>query len=959
MNNWVCYTLVILIVLIGGFMEKIKGFFKKIWEFIKAKKVLSIIIASVLVAAIVATIILWPFGNNASVGGDDEFDRPQGDTLYTVNVKTVGGMAMKDINVYIYTDDSLNDMIDYTKTNDKGEATFNLDKSSNYAIVLTPVPKGYNVEESYKFDGTTKNIVLSSSLVTNEDISTTTLELGDVMYDFAVMKPDGTEIKLSEVLKTKKLVVLNFWYTTCSWCLEEFPLMQELYKDYSDDIEIIALNPMEDNNAVDGFQKQYGYTFPMAACPSSWANTFSVQGYPTSIFIDQYGVICVVESGAITSKRPWVCAFDHFTAEDYEQKLCENGIRDLVTQVKPTFEMPSSDEIAATINSGNINVTYSAETEDENAEYFWPYIIGEKSGRSCIYASNKGIDGSYAIIYASVELKAGQAVGFDYLASSELGCDVMYVIVDDEDVFQISGVSTPEKWQSCYPCVAEKDGTYEIALCFLKDEDGAAGDDTVYIDNMRVVDKSQIDTATYLPRYAATADENDNYTYVKVVYNEKDGYYHVGSENGPLLLADLMGYTPFNEEESVQTIVMNGDADEKGVSLYDKKEEDGLGMVQYFSYASNSRINGVCTVNEELAEMLKQVARVAGFEDDENEWLKMCKYYQAYGAGTAQLEDPIKGVSTFSAFTATIGKNVATNKFTYDRAIIPRGMFSKFVPSKSGVYRFTSKSDYKDGIDAWIFDKDGKIIYTYEHDEKLYTDPNNCSMVYYMEAGTPYFINMAFWDVYATGTINFDVEYIGASHQLFRLAAPGYFTYDTDATGTAMYDIIAGGIEPVLKDGKYYDSEDGSLIYCDFTGLSTVFDRSITDMIDMGGFDFSKSETDGEILAYLKQNDNDVEKTKEYLEKLWGEEYDANTDIYELDDIFAGRYHGDGEDRTEDIKKYTSKIIKSNNELNGCVVVDEELAEILQELMNKYTFEDVENSWLKLCYYYDYLGAND
>lgn len=939
-------------------LNKIGEIFKKAWDFIKSKKLLFIIISIVLVLAIVAAIVV-PMLTSNSNDGDDTSDRPNGDTLYTVNIKSNGGMPLSNLDVYIYADDTLGDIVDYTKTNDNGTATFNLDKNSNYAIVISPVPKGYLAEKSYKFDGTKKDIVISSSLFTDADISSATLELGDVMYDFTVMKPDGTEIKLSEVLKTKKLVVLNFWYTTCSWCLEEFPLMQELYKDYSDDIEIIALNPMEDNNAVDSFQKQYGYTFPMAACPASWANTFSVQGYPTSIFIDQYGVICVVESGAITSKRPWVCAFDHFTADDYKQKLCKNGIGDLVTQIKPTFEMPKSEEIANAINSGTINVTYNPETEDENAEFIWPFVIGEKSGRSCIYASNKTIDGSYAILYANVELKAGQAVGFDYLVSSELGCDIMYVIVNDEDIFQISGVSSPEKWQSCYPCVADKDGTYEVAFCYLKDESGADGDDTVYIDNMRVVDKSQIDTATYLPRYAATANENDEYSYVNVVFNKNDGYYHVGSENGPLLLADLMGYTPFNEEESVQTLVMNGDADEKGVSLYDKKEDKGLGMVTYFSYASNAKINGVCTVNKELAEMLKQVARVAGFEDDDNEWLKMCKYYQAYGPGATQLADPIKGLAPFCAFKTTLGKNVATNNFYYDRVIMPRGLLSEFVPTKSGVYRFTSKSDYKDGIDAWIFNKDCEVIYTYEHDEKLYTDPNNCSMVYYMEAGKPYYINMAFWDVYATGTINYDVEYIGASHKLFRLCAPGYFTYDTDATGSAMYDVIAGGIEPVVKDGKYYDSKDGSAIYADFTGLTTVFNNSITEMIEMGGFDFSKSETDGEILAYLKQNNNDTEKTDEYLKKLWGEEYDANAEIYQIDDIFAGRYHGNGDDRTEDIKKYLGKIIKSGDELNGCVVVDEELAEILQELMDKYTFEDVENSWLKLCYYYDYLGAND
>jgi len=125
----------------------------------------------------------------------------------------------------------------------------------------------------------------------------------------------------------------------------------------------------------------------------------------------------------------------------------------------------------------------------------------------------------------------------------------------------------------------------------------------------------------------------------------------------------------------------------------------------------------------------------------------------------------------------------------------------------------------------------------------------------------------------------------------------------------------------------------------------------------MGGFDFSKSETDGEILAYLKQNDNDVEKTGEYLKKLWGDDYDENAKIYQLDDIFAGRYHGNGEDYTEAMRAYLPKIIKSSDERNGCVEVDEELASMLQKLMDKYTFEGVENAWIKLCYYYDYLGA--
>ena len=44
-------------------------------------------------------------------------------------------------------------------------------------------------------------------------------------------------------------------------------------------------------------------------------------------------------------------------------------------------------------------------------------------------------------------------------------------------------------------------------------------------------------------------------------------------------------------------------------------------------------------------------------------------------------------------------------------------------------------------------------------------------------------------------------------------------------------------------------------------------------------------------------------------------------------------------------------------ELEGCVAVNAELATLLQKLMDKYTFEGVDDSWTKLCFYYQHLGA--
>ena len=941
------------------------------------------ILALLLVAAMMCSLVAMVAGCSSEDDGADATtgttgsDAVGGDTAktgsYKVTVSTVGGMPLEGIAVYVYADSTLTDLKNYGETDAQGCVSLELPVAADYAIDLEGVPDGYELKDYYVFSGNSAEIVLTSSLVKGESLSGASLGLGDVMYDFSVTTASGQTVTLSEVLEQKKMVLLNFFYTSCGPCVTEFPYMQEAYERYEDKVGVIALDPLDDAAAVDGFQSSMGLTFPMAACQSAWSQTFGISGYPTSIVIDRYGVICLIEVGGLTSARPFNSVFEVFSADDYQQKIY-NSLDDVVTRIKPDCTMASSEEIGALINSGDITVTYRGEEEDE---YSWPFIAGEKNGEACIYASNRNVEASYAIIYADVTLKAGEAVGFDYLVSSEQGADILHVIVNDEPIYTISGVSEPEVWKSAYPWVAPADGVYEVALCYIKDDTTDEGDDTVYVKNMRIVQANEIDVETYIPQYAASSEDGFEYTYVDIVFNEKDGYYHVGTENGPLLLADLQGYTIFNEDKTLWDIAYNGDIVVDGHNYYEDLEI-------YFSYASNSSLSGVCTVNKGLAELLQVVDQVAGFdEEDQNEWLKLCKYYQVYGTDGVQLQDPIKGLAAFSAYEAKLGKNIKTNYFYYETAIIPRGKLASFTPSKSGVYRITSRNESQQGVEGWIFDDQRNVLYSYEMCERMFNDSGNVSMIYYMEAGKSYYIDIAFWDVYEVGTIYYDIEYVSASMELFRLASPGYFTYDTDATGSAMYHTVAGGIDVVLKDDGYY-YEDlgkdangnqlyGSMLYADFVGITNLFSHPIATvegkndngeavevkgLIDLNGFDFRKTEDDLYILAFMETRNNDVEATREYLKTLWGEDYEANAEQYQIDDVFAGRYHGKGEDLTEEIKGYLSKMYNgSAKERVGCVPVDQRLAEILQLLMNKYTFENVDNSWTKLCYYYDYIGA--
>ena len=895
---------------------------------------------------------------------------------YTVTIHSQGGMPLEGIDVYLYADKSLTDLVAFGKTDGRGLVSM-VAPMAEYVITLSGVPAGYSYEDTYAFSGNQAKIVLSSALITEESLSAASLGVGDVMVDFSVALPDGSEWTLSQELAEKDMVLLNFFFTTCGPCANEFPFIQQAYEQFSESVGLIALDPLEDNQTVATYQAGMGLSFPMAACPAAWSQTFGLSGYPTSIVVDRYGVICLVEVGAITSLRPFTAVFEHFSGENYEQKLL-TGVGDLVTNVRPNCTMPTSRELGATLGSDAYGIAYRPEEDPDDAEYAWPFVITEKNGEACIKAANQEIESSFAILYADVPLKAGQALAFDYLSSTEKGCDILYVIVNGQDVLAISGFDMEEAWQTCYPWVAEADGTYEVALCYLKDGDTSTADDTVYLKNLRVVDSAAIDTPTYIPRQAAV-ETASGWEYAPIVLNEQDGYYHVGSENGPLLLADLMNYTQYNEEKTVWELCYEETVTRNGQGVYEE-------MVDYFSYASNSRLSGVCTVNQELAEWLTLVDECTGFDlGDDYEWLKLCRYYEAYGTDT-QLSDPIAGLATFSAYEAKLGKNVATNCFHYDRPIMPRGLLARFTPEKTGVYLISSRCDSDHGVEGWIFGEDRNgDYYTYSPDIRTVPDTYNVYMYYYMEAGANYYIDIALWDIYEVNTVHYDIEYVAPTLDVFRIASPGFFTYDTNATGDQMYALIAGGIDVVLgEDGIYYEDlgngKKGSKLYADFTGITGVFSNPITSvpacnadgtptldaggqqvmikgMIELGGFDFSKTENDLYILSVLEKYNGDTQAATAYLKALWGEDYDANYETYRVKDVFAGRYHGQGEDYTAVMEAYLEQMITSGPaERRGCVVVTEELAQILQLLMDKYTFAGVDHSWTKLCYYYDRIG---
>lgn len=250
---------------------------------------------------------------------------------YTIELLSEGGMALEGVGIYVYADDTLADLVWFAKTDTAGKITFTGNAGAGAVAVLENVPDGYQVDASYPLTGAVTQIVLTSAMMSADDLTGVTFELGEMMYDLSLTTADGTVYQLSELLKEKSAVVLNFWYLECSPCKMEFPYLQEAYEKYSDQIEVLAMNPVNDDaQAIESYRQENGLTFPMAPCSPTWAEAMQLTAYPTTVVIDRYGTISLIHKGSIPDAAVFETIFGYYVAEDYQQG--QSGDLDTILQ---------------------------------------------------------------------------------------------------------------------------------------------------------------------------------------------------------------------------------------------------------------------------------------------------------------------------------------------------------------------------------------------------------------------------------------------------------------------------------------------------------------------------------------------------------------------------------------------------------------------------------------------------
>lgn len=107
---------------------------------------------------------------------------------------------------------------------------------------------------------------------------------------------DGSSQQLEDY--RGKVVILNLWATWCGPCLQEFPDLNELHKDYQDEGLVVITLSDEDQERLIKFQDRTDYDFVSVYNQQiSWIDQQIGTARPLTFVIDREGIISEYVTG--------------------------------------------------------------------------------------------------------------------------------------------------------------------------------------------------------------------------------------------------------------------------------------------------------------------------------------------------------------------------------------------------------------------------------------------------------------------------------------------------------------------------------------------------------------------------------------------------------------------------------------------------------------------------------------
>ncbi len=122
------------------------------------------------------------------------------------------------------------------------------------------------------------------------------LHIGSEAPSFRLRDLGGAEVSLDQY--RGKIVMLDFWATWCNPCRISMPILEDLQREFSNDMSLLAINMQEPRSDVSGYvEKRKLRSRVLLDEQGRVAETYGASSIPMQVLIDRQGIIRHVQVG--------------------------------------------------------------------------------------------------------------------------------------------------------------------------------------------------------------------------------------------------------------------------------------------------------------------------------------------------------------------------------------------------------------------------------------------------------------------------------------------------------------------------------------------------------------------------------------------------------------------------------------------------------------------------------------
>ena len=142
---------------------------------------------------------------------------------------------------------------------------------------------------------------LIAGLLLSQGCSEDSAPAKETAPDFSVPLFDGKSFQLGAY--RGKPILINFLASWCMPCREEIPILNLVYGEYTKDVAFVAIAVGDTEENAKKFVEEFNLSFPAGIDRTGEiVEAYGVYGVPTTLFIDEKGIISYRHMGSVTEK---------------------------------------------------------------------------------------------------------------------------------------------------------------------------------------------------------------------------------------------------------------------------------------------------------------------------------------------------------------------------------------------------------------------------------------------------------------------------------------------------------------------------------------------------------------------------------------------------------------------------------------------------------------------------------